>query len=58
MTQPNILLIQTDQQTAETLSLYGNSALHTPALESLAQRESYLNKPSVITQLARLHVRQ
>lgn len=36
--RPNLLLIQTDQQSAETLSLYGNPALKTPALESLAER--------------------
>ncbi|BFT70935.1 sulfatase-like hydrolase/transferase [Paenibacillus sp. P36] len=51
MAQPNILLIQTDQQTAETLSLYGNTALHTPALESLAQRgvvfeQAFCNYPA------------
>jgi arylsulfatase len=36
--RPNILLIETDQQTAETLSLYGNSVLKTPALEGLAEQ--------------------
>ncbi|WP_176835490.1 MULTISPECIES: sulfatase [unclassified Paenibacillus] len=36
--RPNLLLIQTDQQTAETLSLYGNPVLKTPMLESLAER--------------------
>ncbi|MFS0727455.1 sulfatase-like hydrolase/transferase [Paenibacillus sp. 1P07SE] len=36
--RPNLLLIQTDQQSAETLSLYGNAALRTPALEKLAER--------------------
>lgn len=34
--KPNILLIQTDQQTAETLSLYGNETVKTPQLEALA----------------------
>ncbi|ULL18329.1 DUF4976 domain-containing protein [Paenibacillus sp. H1-7] len=38
MFRPNILLIQTDQQTAETLSLYGNPVLQTPALERLAEK--------------------
>jgi len=38
MSGPNILLIQTDQQTAETLSLYGNPVLQTPALERLAEK--------------------
>jgi len=36
--RPNILLIQTDQQTAETLSLYGNPVMQTPALERLAEK--------------------
>ncbi|MFD0679014.1 MULTISPECIES: sulfatase family protein [unclassified Paenibacillus] len=36
--QPNILLIQTDQQSAETLALYGNPLVRTPALEALADR--------------------
>src|SRR5260221_194925 len=36
--KPNILLIETDQQTAETLSLYGNAVLKTPALERLAEQ--------------------
>lgn len=36
--RPNLLLIETDQQTAETLSLYGNPVLKTPALEGLAER--------------------
>ncbi|WP_168121359.1 sulfatase-like hydrolase/transferase [Paenibacillus sp. HB172176] len=34
----NLLLVQTDQQSAETLGLYGNSVLKTPALEKLAER--------------------
>lgn len=38
MSRPNILLIQTDQQTAETLSLYGNPVLQTPTLERLAEK--------------------
>jgi arylsulfatase len=37
-TKPNILLIQTDQQSAETLGLYGNPLVRTPALEKLAAR--------------------
>lgn len=36
--RPNILLIETDQQSAETLALYGNPAFRTPALERLAER--------------------
>ncbi|UQZ81131.1 Arylsulfatase [Paenibacillus konkukensis] len=51
MNKPNLLLIQTDQQTAETLSLYGNPALATPALEALAQRgvvfeQAFCNYPA------------
>lgn len=36
--KPNILLIQTDQQSAETLALYGNPLVRTPHLERLADR--------------------
>lgn len=35
--KPNILLIQTDQQTAGTLGLYGNPLVETPNLEHLAE---------------------
>jgi len=35
---PNILFIMTDQQSAEMLSCAGNSYLHTPALDELAER--------------------
>jgi arylsulfatase len=35
--KPNILLIQTDQQSAETLGLYGNPIVKTPNLERLAE---------------------
>lgn len=34
--KPNILLVQTDQQTADTLGLYGNPLVKTPNLECLA----------------------
>jgi arylsulfatase len=37
MKKPNILLIQTDQQSAETLGLYGNPIVKTPNLERLAE---------------------
>ncbi len=36
--RPNIVLIQTDQQSWSTLRLYGNPVLATPALEALAGR--------------------
>jgi arylsulfatase A-like enzyme len=36
--KPNLLLIQTDQQSAETLALYGNPLVRTPNLEWLAER--------------------
>lgn len=36
--RPNILLIQTDQQTAETLGIYGNPIVRTPNLERLAEK--------------------
>lgn len=35
---PNILFIMTDQQSAEMMSCAGNSYLHTPALDKLAER--------------------
>ncbi|MBB6731233.1 sulfatase-like hydrolase/transferase [Cohnella zeiphila] len=36
--QPNIVLIQTDQQSAETLALYGNPLVRTPHLDQLAKQ--------------------
>ncbi len=35
--RPNILLIITDQQTAEAMSIAGNTDLHTPAMDKLAR---------------------
>jgi arylsulfatase A-like enzyme len=35
---PNIMLVMTDQQKADTLALYGNRHTHTPAVERLAER--------------------
>jgi len=35
--QPNILLIMTDQQTADAMSCVGNSYLETPAMDKLAE---------------------
>ncbi len=35
MTQPNIVLILTDNQQASTLGCYGNSEAHTPNLDKL-----------------------
>lgn len=35
--RPNILLIMTDQQTADAMSIAGNNDLHTPAMDKLAQ---------------------
>lgn len=48
---PNILLIQTDQQSAETLGLYGNPLVRTPHLEKLASRgvvfeQAFCNYPA------------
>ena len=34
--QPNILLVMTDQQKADTLGIYGNAVTRTPAIDSLA----------------------
>jgi len=36
-TRPNILIIMTDQQTADAMSIAGNKDLHTPAMDKLAQ---------------------
>jgi len=36
-TQPNILLIITDQQTADAMSCVGNNFLKTPAMDKLAE---------------------
>jgi arylsulfatase A-like enzyme len=35
--KPNILIIMTDQQTAEAMSIAGNKDLHTPAMDKLAK---------------------
>ena len=35
--RPNILIIMTDQQTADAMSIAGNENLHTPAMDKLAQ---------------------
>lgn len=37
MTRPNIILIFTDNQQAETLACYGNTEVHTPNLDALAR---------------------
>ncbi|MBD2870309.1 sulfatase family protein [Paenibacillus arenilitoris] len=49
--RPNIVLIQTDQQSAETLGLYGNAIVRTPHLQALAERgvvfeHAYCNYPA------------
>ena len=36
-TQPNLLLIFTDQQRWDTLGVYGNKTIQTPHLDRLAQ---------------------
>ena len=36
--RPNILLVTTDQQKADTLPLYGNRHVRTPSLDALAER--------------------
>lgn len=35
--KPNILIIMTDQQTADAMSIAGNKDLHTPAMDKLAK---------------------
>ena len=49
--RPNIVIIQTDQQSWSTLRLYGNPVLATPAIEGLADRgvvfeRAYCNYPA------------
>ncbi|HVE75547.1 MAG TPA: sulfatase-like hydrolase/transferase [Actinomycetota bacterium] len=36
MTRPNILVVMTDQQKADTLAIYGNTHTQTPAIDSIA----------------------
>lgn len=51
MRKPNIILIMADQLSAETLGIYGNPVVRTPALESLASsgttfETAYCNYPA------------
>ncbi|MDA1142509.1 MAG: sulfatase-like hydrolase/transferase, partial [Planctomycetota bacterium] len=39
--QPNILWICSDQQRFDTLGCYGNSFVHTPHIDQLAQEGGY-----------------
>jgi arylsulfatase A-like enzyme len=53
MKRPNILLIQTDQLSAESLGLYGNAVVRTPGLERLADEgvrfdNCYCNYPACV----------
>jgi arylsulfatase len=50
---PNILLIQVDQLSAESLGVYGHPVVRTPALEALADRgvvfdRAYCNHPACV----------
>lgn len=42
--RPNLLVIMTDQQSADMLSIAGNSNLHTPAMDSLARKGTRFTK--------------
>ena len=42
--RPNLLVIMTDQQSADMLSIAGNTNLHTPAMDSLARRGTRFTK--------------
>ncbi|GIN56432.1 sulfatase [Lederbergia ruris] len=51
--KPNILLIQTDQQSAETLEMYGNPIVKTPNLKGLAEEgvlfeNAFCNYPACV----------
>jgi len=53
VSRPNILLIQVDQLSAESLGLYGNPLVKTPALEALASegvlfQTCYCNYPACV----------
>jgi arylsulfatase A-like enzyme len=48
--KPNLLFIWTDEQRADTMAAYGNTKIHTPALNRLAQecvvfRNAYVTQP-------------
>lgn len=48
--RPNILVVMTDQQSADMLSILGNPHLHTPAMDSIAKRgvsyhKAYVTNP-------------
>ena len=47
--QPNILLLWTDQQRADTMACYGNHVIHTPNLNLLSQ-QSFVFKNAYCTQ--------
>ena len=44
MTQPNVVLIITDQQTRATIGVYGNDRTRTPAMDSLAAEGAAFEK--------------
>ncbi len=45
--RPNLLVIMTDQQSADMLSIAGNTDLHTPAMDSLARKGTRFTKAYV-----------
>lgn len=45
--RPNLLVIMTDQQSADMLSIAGNPYLHTPAMDSLARKGTRFTKAYV-----------
>nr|WP_262919471.1 hypothetical protein [Niabella hibiscisoli] len=51
--RPNILIIMTDQQTADAMSIAGNKGLHTPAMDKLAKTGFASLKPIVPSLYAR-----
>jgi len=38
MTQPNVILIFTDNQQAATIGCYGNDEVHTPHIDAMAKQ--------------------
>ncbi len=47
-TQPNILVIFTDQQTQQAISAYGNPHLHTPNMDSLVHSGLSFQTPTAL----------
>ena len=47
MSRPNLLFLFTDEQRADTMSAYGNTAIHTPNLDRLASQSTVFDQAYV-----------